>query len=58
MLYFKMFTMILNLLITATAARFLIEGECENNREVAICLAFLIPSLLSVVCIFLSFWNE
>jgi hypothetical protein len=57
-LYFQMFTLIINLLVAATAARFLIEGECRDNREVGLCFAFLIPNLLSVICIFISFFNK
>lgn len=54
LLGFKMFTLIINLLVAATATRFLIEGDCKNRWEIVICFAFLIPNLLSAVCIFMS----
>ena len=58
MLYFKLFTLIINLLVAATATRFFIEGECKNKKEIVVCLAFLIPNLLYATCMFLSLIYE
>lgn len=58
MVYFRILTMILNLIVGATAARYLIEGDCKNDREVAICFSVLIPCVFSGICIMYSFLSE
>jgi hypothetical protein len=58
MVCFRVLTIILCAIVGATAARFLIEGDCEDNREVAICFSVLIPCVFSVICILYSFYNK
>lgn len=55
MVYFRILTMILCLIVGATAARYLIEGDCESNKEVAVCFSILIPCIFSIICIMCSF---
>jgi hypothetical protein len=58
MVGFRILTVILCLLVGGTAARYLIMGDCEDNREVAICFSILIPCVFSVICILWSFFNK
>jgi hypothetical protein len=56
--YFRILTLILCLIVSGTAAMYLIEGDCRNNREVAICFSVLIPCVFSVICILYSFFDK